>query len=175
MFKQIVLAGSAAAVVLGAGTAALAASGSTPAAAPSGTASSQPAAPGSAAPDGKAANGKPAKGAKAKARRAANGPLRNALHAQWVTRAGKGSTGFVTHDAIRGQVTAVSATSITVKANDNVSQTYTVTSATKVHTRAEARGKSGTITEVHSGDRVVVSGTGTSTFTAVHIADGAKK
>jgi hypothetical protein len=171
MFKQIVLAGSAAAVVLGAGTAALAASAasdSTPAATPS----SQPAAPGSTAPNSSASKSKPAKGHKAKA---ANGPLRNALHAQWVTRAGKGSTGFVTHDAIRGQVTAVSATSITVKAADNVSQTYAVTSATKVHTRAEAKGKSGTISEVHSGDRVVVSGTGTSTFTAVHIADGAKK
>lgn len=173
MFKQIVLAGSAAAVVLGAGTAALAASSSTPAAAPSGTASSQPAAPGSAAPNGKAANGKPAKSHKA--RKAANGPLRNALHAQWVTRAGKGATGFVTHDAIRGQVTAVSATSITVKAADNVSQTYTVTSATKVHTRADAKGKAGPISEVHSGDRVAVSGTGTSTLTAVHIADGTKK
>lgn len=168
MFKQIVLAGSAAAVVLGAGTAALAASGSSPAAAPNTTASSQPATPGSAAP-----NSKPAKGHKA--RKVANGPLRNALHAQWVTRAGKGSAGFVTHDAIRGQVTAVSATSITVKAADNVSQTYTVTSATKVHTRAEAKGKTGTISEVHTGDRVAVTGTGTSTFTAIHIADGAKK
>ena len=166
MFKQIVLAGSAAAVVLGAGTAALAASGSSsaPAAAPSGTASSQPAAPDSS---------KPAKAHKAG--RAAKGPLRNALHAQWVTRAGKDATGFVTHDAIRGQVTAVSATSITVKAADNVSQTYTVISATKVHTRAEAKGKAGTISEVHTGDRVVVSGTGTSTFTAVHIVDGTKK
>lgn len=171
MFKQIVLAGSAAAVVLGAGTAALAASGSTPAAAPNGTASSQPAAPNSAAAS---------KGHKAgKAARAAKGPLRNALHAQWVTRAGKGATGFVTHDAIRGEVTAVSATStstsITVKATDNVSQTYTVTSATKVHTRADAKGKAGTISEVHSGDRVAVFGTGTSTLTAVHIADGTKK
>lgn len=179
MFKQIVLAGSAAAVVLGAGTAALAASGSTsaPAAAPSGTASSQPAAPGSAAPNsGAASKSKPAKGHKAgRAGRAAKGPLRNALHAQWVTRAGKAGTGFVTHDAIRGQVTAVSATSITVKAADDVSQTYTVTSATKVHTRAEGKGKSGTISEVHTGDRVAVSGTGTSTFTAVHVVDGAKK
>ncbi len=165
MFKQIVLAGSAAAVVLGAGTAALAASGSTPApaASPSSTASSQPAAHGSA--PGKAARG----------RDAAKRQLRHALHAQWVTRAGKDKTGFVTHDEIRGQVTAVSATSITVKAADEVSQTYSVTSATKVHTRAEARGKAATISEVHAGDRVVVTGTGTSTLTALHVMDGAKK
>ncbi len=166
MFKQIVLAGSAAAVVLGAGTAALAASGSTSAqaASPTSTASSQPAAPGTSAP-GKAARG----------REAAKRHRRHALHAQWVTRAGKDKTGFVTHDEIRGQVTAVSATSITVKATDDVSQTYSVTSATKVHTRAEARGKAATISEVHAGDRVVVTGTGTSTLTALHVMDGAKK
>ena len=107
MFKKVVIAGSAAAVVLGAGTAALAASSSSaPSPSPS-AGSSKPSAP---------ANGKHA----GKARN----ELKRALHATWVTRDGKSSTSYVTHDAIRGQVTAVSSTSITVKAADNVSQTY---------------------------------------------------
>ena len=98
---------------------------------------------------------------KAKAGHGKRSELKRALHATWVTRDGKSSTSFVTHDAIRGQVTAVSATSITVKAADNVSQTYTVNSSTKVHTRADGKGKAGTISEVKSGDKVLVVGTGT--------------
>ncbi len=156
MLKQIVLAGAAAAVVLGAGTAALAASGTTsPAAsASSGTAVSSA---------GSAGN---AKAAKSEMKR-----LHRALHAQWVTRDGKSKTTFVTHDAIRGEVTAVSAGSITVKAQDGVSQSYAVTAATKVHTRGEARGKTGSISEVHSGDKVAVTGTGTTSLTARHVLD----
>src|SRR4051794_1604166 len=114
MLKKIVLAGVAAAVVLGAGTAALAASGSGSTPSPSASASSHP--------------GKPAAGKAHLGRMLA----RRSLHGTWVTR--DGSSGFVTHDAIRGQVTAVSAGSITVKAADNVSQTYAITSDTKVHT-----------------------------------------
>jgi hypothetical protein len=157
MLKKIVIAGSAAAVVLGAGTAALAASGSN---SPSSTPSSS-----TAAGAGKAK-------AAAHAKRS---ELRRALHASWVTRDGKNSTSFVTHDAIRGQVTAVSATSITVKAADNVSETYAVNSSTKVHSRADGKGKAGTISEVKSGDTVIVLGTGSGTLTATHVLDGAKK
>lgn len=150
MLKKIIVAGSAAAVVLGAGTAALAASGTTT---PSPATSSNAAAAAAATP------------AKADRDR-----LRRALHAQWVTR--NASTGaFVTHDAIRGAVTAVSATSITVKALDGVSQTYTVGTDTKVHVRADGKGKSGTIGEVRVADRVIVVGTGTTTLTATHVAD----
>jgi hypothetical protein len=156
MLKKIVIAGSAAAVVLGAGTAALAASGSN---SPSSTPSSSTA----------------AGAGKAKAAHAKRSELRRALHASWVTRDGKNSTSFVTHDAIRGQVTAVSATSITVKAADNVSETYAVTSSTKVHSRADGKGKAGTISEVKSGDTVIVLGTGSGTLTATHVLDGAKK
>jgi hypothetical protein len=152
MLKKIVIAGSAAAIVLGAGTAALAVSGS----------STAPSAPSSSAPANAAGHAKRAE-------------LRRALHATWVTRNGKGSTGFVTHDEIRGQVTALSATSITVKAADNVSQTYAITSSTKVHLRADGKGKAGTIGEVKSGDRVIVIGTGTDTLTATHVLDGTKK
>ena len=156
MLKKIVIAGSAAAVVLGAGTAALAISGSNSPSTPSSSST---------------ATGT----AKAKAGHAKRSELRRALHASWVTRDGKNSTSFVNHDAIRGQVTAVSATSITVKAADNVSETYAVNSSTKVRSRADGKGKAGTISEVKSGDAVIVLGTGSGTLTASHVLDGAKK
>jgi hypothetical protein len=152
MLKKVVIAGAAAAVVLGAGTAALAASGSGSSPGPSASASSNP--------------GKPAAAGKAHLGRML---ARRSLHGTWVTRDGK--SGFVTHDAIRGQVTAVSASSITVKAADNVSQTYAITSDTKVHTRAD-KGKAGTINEVQTGDRVIVLGTGTSSLTATQVLAG---
>ena len=156
MLKKIVIAGSAAAVVLGAGTAALAISGSNSPSTPSSSST---------------ATGT----AKAKAGHAKRSELRRALHASWVTRDGKNSTSFVTHDAIRGQVTAVSASSITVKAADNVSETYAVNSSTKVRSRADGKGKAGTISEVKNGDTVIVLGTGSGTLTATHVLDGAKK
>jgi len=159
MMKKVVIAGVAAATVLGAGTAALAASGATGSSA-SPSASSSPA-PG----PGNAANGK----ARQALRRPGLALARRALHGSWVTR--NGSSGFVTHDAIRGQVTAVSAGSITVKAADDVSQTYAVTGDTKVHLRA-ALGKAGTIGEVKTGDRVIVLGTGTGSLTATQVLDG---
>jgi hypothetical protein len=170
MVKKVVIAGVAAATVLGAGTAALAASGSS--SSPSPTASSGPA-PGKAA-NGNAANGNAANGnaANGKAlRRPGLALARRALHGSWVTR--NGSSGFVTHDAIRGQVTAVSAGSITVKAADDVSQTYAVTGDTKVHLRG-AKGQAGTIGQVKTGDRVIVLGTGTSSLTATQVLDGVK-
>lgn len=168
MLKKIVIAGSAAAVVLGAGTAALAASGSTTPSAP-GSSNGSSAAGSSAA--GSSAAGKGA----AKAAHGKKSELRRSLHAQWVTRDGKNKTTFVTHDAIRGQVTAVSATSITVKSLDNVSQTYVLNSSTKVHTKADGKGKAGTLSELHTGDRVVVAGTGTSSLTATQVLDAGKK
>jgi hypothetical protein len=158
MLKKVVLAGSAAAVVLGAGTAALAATGS----------SSPSAAPSTGSTAGQTGNH--AKAAPGKKR----SELRRALHATWVTRAGKSSTSYVTHDAIRGQVTAVSATSITVKAVDNVSQTYAITSSTKVHSRAAGKTAKSTIASVKNGDQVAVLGTGASTLTATQVLDGVK-
>lgn len=158
MLKKIVIAGSAAAVVLGAGTAALAASGSSGSPAPSASTASSPA-------------HTPAKAA-GKAKR---NVLRRALHASWVTRDGKASTSYVTHQAIRGEVTAVSATSITVKAVDNVSETFALNSGTKVHTRADGKGKAGTVSELKGGDKVLVLGTGTSSLTATRVLDVSKK
>jgi hypothetical protein len=166
MVKKVVIAGLAAATVLGAGTAALAASGSSGSASPSASSSPGPG-PGNPAPGpGNAANGK----ARQALRRPGLALARRALHGSWVTR--NGSSGFVTHDAIRGQVTAVSAGSITVKAADDVSQTYAVTGDTKVHLRG-AKGKAGTIGEVKTGDRVIVLGTGTGSLTATQVLDGA--
>ncbi|MDQ1720463.1 MAG: hypothetical protein QOI26_197 [Pseudonocardiales bacterium] len=166
MLKKIVLATSAAAVVLGAGTAALAASGGGASPAPSASGKSS-VAPGAAAPD-TAARGE-------KARKPAVRALGRALHAQWVTRDRGSGNGFVTHDAIRGEVTAVSATSITVKALDGVSQTYAVTDATKVRHRKAApgagKGTAGTISDVHTGDQVAVAGTGATSLTAEHVVD----
>jgi hypothetical protein len=187
MLKKIVVAASAAAVVLGAGTAALATSGTSASPAPSATGTST--APDNTAP-GKAAPGSAARG---RGHRPALRALRGALHAQWVTRDGSSTTGFITHEAIRGLVTAVSASSITVKAADGVTQSYAVTSATKVrlrevgpaagenqagndHANAGGHGKAGTITDVHTGDKVAVTGTGTGTgsLTAMHIIDRIK-
>jgi hypothetical protein len=199
MLKKIVVAASAAAAVLGAGTAALASSGSLTSsghtASPAPSASN--AAPGSEAP-GSEARGSAAPGhagfgkaGRGGGHRLALRALRGALHAQWVTRDGNSTTSFVTHDAIRGVVTAVSAGSITVKAADGVTQSYAVTSATKVHLRpagpggsdhgddkARGRGmgggKAGTISDVHTGDEVAVAGTGTTSLTARQIFDRAR-
>jgi hypothetical protein len=97
--------------------------------------------------------------------------LRRAVHATWVSENKKTKT-FTTHDTIRGQVTAVSATSITVKSADNVTETYVLNSATKVHTRAKKAAAS--ISDVKAGDRVRVAGTGTTTLTASQVVDTKK-
>lgn len=195
MLKKMVLAASAAVVVLGAGTAALATSTNAPSS-PSATANpgASSAAPGPAAPD-KAAPDKaaPDKGARGpKAGKHALKALGRALHAQWVTPDPDNENAFVTHNAIRGEVTAVSATSITVKALDGVTQTYAITGDTKVHLRKGlpslgdgkgnggrgnrgglGNGPAGTISDVHTGDQVAVTGTGTSSLTAHHVVAAA--
>ena len=114
--------------------------------------------------------------------------LKGVQHAQWVT-AGKDGA-YVTHDAIRGSVTAVSPTSVTVRADDGVSQTYAVSATTKVslsaakHGRADSTsaapstpmggattpsgphgGSRGSVSDVSDGDQVLVTGTGTGTGT----------
>jgi hypothetical protein len=177
VLKKIVLAASAAAVVLGAGTAALAASGAN---SPS-TSSPDSSAKASAQPGPSTAPGPGRAEGQGKGRRALVRPLERALHAQWVTRERGNANAFVTHDAIRGTVTAVSAGSITVKAADGVSQTYAVTGTTKVHLRkqgvpgnAKPGGVAGTVGDVHTGDKVAVAGTGTTSLVAGHIVDVTK-
>jgi hypothetical protein len=180
MLKKIVLAASAAAVVLGAGTAALATVGHSspgPSAKPA-AASTAPSAPGTSTAPG--LQGEPGAKGKGKGHRPQLRALGRALHAQWVTRDRDNASAFVTHNAIRGEVTAVSASSITVKAQDGFSQTYAVTDATKVRLRkgqpgngnSNGTGKGGapgTISDVHTGDKVAVIGTGATSLTAQHI------
>jgi hypothetical protein len=161
MWKKIAVGSAIAAATLGAGTAAVALSGSTVSGHPD-TATSEAvltstltsADTGLSAPDRK------------HARRA----LLRGLHGQWVSRGADTNT-FVTHDAIRGTVTSVSATSITVQAEDKFSQTYVVTSSTKVRQREDKKGTDSTIGAVHTGDSVGVLGTGSGPFTATFIVD----
>jgi hypothetical protein len=75
-----------------------------------------------------------------------------ALHGEWVVQR-NGKT--VTLTSIRGTVTAVSATSITVKAADGFTATYTVNGDTRVRIAREGR-KS--ISDVKTGDRAIVFG-----------------
>lgn len=143
MWKKVAIAGAVAAGILGAGTAAMAATGS----------SSSSAAP------------------QAKQHPVVRPMLRNFQHGQWVTRRNGQD---VSHAAIRGTVTAVSSTSITVQAADTTSWTYAVTGQTKVaeRTNGKGSGKAGTVSDVRTGDRVMVTGTQTGpTRTAAHILD----
>ncbi|MEO3935535.1 hypothetical protein V3N99_02140 [Dermatophilaceae bacterium Soc4.6] len=176
--RSVVIGGGAAALIAAAGAvggfAAAHAANTTPATSVAvGTSTAGPSA--TTAPSGPA-------GAKAD-RKHAKGDLVTRLkglqHAQWVVADKDGA--FVTRDAIRGTVTAVSATSLTVKAKDGVSQTYTVGASTKVTLRP-AKGRAtgataspaagaagaarGSISDVTSGAEVVVSGTGTTSLTA---------
>lgn len=91
--------------------------------------------------------------------------LRHVLHATWVTGGAKPTT----HDAIRGEVTAVSASSITVRARDGVSMTFAVTSSTKVRERHAGKGTDSLIGKVAVGDRALVTGVGSSGLTARHV------
>lgn len=158
MYRKIALIGGTAAAVLGVGTAALATTGSdTPSSTSSSPASS------SASTD-----------ASQLARFAKRHPLlagalkHHVVHGQIVT---KGKNGYVTHDGILGTVTAVSASSITVKASDGFTETFSVSSSTAVRVRTAGKGAKGTISDVHNGDQVGVAGTGTSTPTATVIVD----
>ncbi len=86
-----------------------------------------------------------------------------ALHGTWVT---EGTSGPVTHQAIRGDVTAVSATSVTVKAKDGFSQTFTVSGDTKVRVRSNGKGADSTIGAVRVGSTALVTGVGATNPTA---------
>lgn len=141
MWKKIALGGAVAAAIVGVGTAAVATSGSS--------------------------SGSPSASADRPGHPAAMRAARHMVHGQFVTR-GEDST-FVTHDVIRGQVTDVSATSISVKAADGVTQKYTVTADTKIRIRTNGTGKDGTISDVHDSAQVLVIGTGSSTYTAKRI------
>ncbi len=172
MFRKLALAGATAAVVVGVGTTALAVSGE-----PQTTT-------GHAAGTSKHASGKHASGKRGSGKHGKRAGLRKALrhvaHAEFVTK-GK-DAGFVKHDAIVGQVTSVSATSISVKAADGVSMSFVVDNATHVRKRADSAGKAkgapAKITDVGSGDQVAVLGkepaTSTANPTATVVIDGVR-
>ena len=94
------------------------------------------------------------------------GPGGQLLHGEEVVQQG---TKVVTIEEQAGKVTAVSATSITVKSTDGFTATYVVSVATKVgKDRAEAK-----ISAVKVGDTVRIEGTKAgSTVTADRIVDG---
>lgn len=94
--------------------------------------------------------------------------LLRALHATWVTSSANGP---VTHQAIRGEVTAVSSTSITVRAKDGVAMTFSVGDDTKVRARTKpvvdgsgkavkGTGSDSTIGAVPVGGKALVVGVG---------------
>lgn len=86
-----------------------------------------------------------------------------ALHGTWVT---EGTSGPVTHQAIRGDVTAVSKGSITVKAKDGFSQTFAIATDTKVRVRSNGNGADSTIGAVTVGAKALVTGVGATNPTA---------
>lgn len=146
MYRRVLLGGLTAAAIVGAGGTALALTGSD-----------------------ETATGSPTPAASAAAHKHGKGKLlRRLQHGQIVT---KGKDGFVTHDLIKGTVTAVSATSITVRAADKKSETFTINGDTKVRMRANGKGAPSSIDKVAKGDQVLVAGTGTSTVTAKHVVD----
>jgi hypothetical protein len=147
MYRRVLVGGVTAAAILGAGGTALALTGSDAPGNGSSTSHGQHA-------------GHQLKG---KARL-----LKRLQHAEIVTKNGKG---FVTHELIRGTVTAVSPTSITVQAADKASETFTVNAQTKVRVRSGGKGAAGSIGSVHQGDHVFVAGVGAGKPAAKHVLD----
>lgn len=154
MWKKVLISGAVGAAILAAGGTALAASGAgSPSPAPATTSSGQT-----------AHAGHPEAALRVRA------VLRRTLHATWTT--GRDGS-FTTHDAIRGTVTAVSPSSVTVRAADGTSETYAVTPSTKVRDKGALK-TTVSITSVHTGDTAAVLGTGTGSLTATQIVDAPK-
>jgi hypothetical protein len=103
------------------------------------------------------------------------GLLRHAVHGEITT---SGKNGFVTHSGVIGAVTSVSATSITVRAADGFTETFSITGDTIVRKRTAGLpfGQPATISDVSKGDRVGVVGKApehsTSAPTATVVIDG---
>jgi hypothetical protein len=120
--------------------------------------------PSTTAPPGKA--GRADKGGRVAAKQIL-GKVKDFQHAEWVTK-GEGNT-YVTHEAILGEVTAVSSTSITVKSADGTSMTFTVTADTKVHQRQKGSTTTPTIADIRTGQTVLVGGEKSPDLTAKNI------
>ena len=147
MYRRVLVGGLTAASILGAGGTALALTGSD---GPSGSSAGSGARAGHHLGHGKARL------------------LKRLQHAEIVT---KNAKGFVTHELIKGTVTDVSSTSITVQAADKTSETFTVNGDTKVRVRSGGKGAPSSIGKVAKGDQVFVGGVGASTPTAKHVID----
>jgi hypothetical protein len=154
MYRKLIVAGAAAAAIVGSGTAAMALTGSS-------TPSGSPAASSSAAKKS------------APARSLERKLLRRTVHGEFVTRDKSGH--YVTHDYARGTVSGVSTQLIVVHTADGTSQRFGVTSATKVRLRSNGKGTAGKITDVHIGDTVLVGGVGSGTPSAGHVLDLGKR
>jgi hypothetical protein len=104
--------------------------------------------------------------------------LRHALHGQVTTGS---QDGYVTHSGVRGMVTAVSPTSITVKAVDGYTETFTLGPDTKARERTPGQrgATSGSVSDVKRGDQVAVLGKAPEHSSAAPIArvviDGLRK
>lgn len=168
MYRKIVITGVTAAAIVGASGVALATTGSnvtTGTPSPSSTSSSTP--DQHHAKTGDAGKGDKGKGDKGKGDK--RGLLKHLAHGQFVT---KGKQGVITHDLIKGTVTSVSPTSITVQAIDKKSETFSVGKDTVVLIKAKGqKAAKATISKVAKGDHVFVAGTGASAFAAKHIVD----
>lgn len=113
-----------------------------------------------------------------------HGPGGELLHSESVVKSADGT--ITTEQRIRGTVTAVSASSITVKAEDGVSRTFAVAATTEVHTGVMTRdhGTDGTTTaaadtiaDVKVDDVAMVEGTvsgSTATATRIHAMTAAE-
>jgi len=101
------------------------------------------------------------------------GPLGEALHGELVVKADDGTISTVRQ--IRGTVTAVDGTSITVEAEDGYTSTFAITTDTEVRVGLPQRGmdpqaSTSTIADVAVGDVAHVHGTVSgSTATATHL------
>jgi lipoprotein-anchoring transpeptidase ErfK/SrfK len=95
---------------------------------------------------------------------------RHAAHGQIVLQKKKDGS-FVTVDVVHGTVSAVSSKSITVRAADKKSETFTITPDTRVRSRVDKKGSKSTISAVKTGDQVFVVGTGASSYTARIVVD----
>ena len=158
--RPLILAGVAVTALLAGAGVAMAATSGSPA---SGTAAASPAGGTVATPSPSARPASPHQGRPGGFGFAFGGPF-GAVHGQFVVPRSGG--GYQTIDTQRGSVTAVSATSITVKSADGFVKTYQVVSSTNVDARRNG------ISTVKTGHQVAVTATdGGSTAAAVSILD----
>jgi hypothetical protein len=158
--RPLILAGVAVAALLAGAGVAMAATSGSPA---SGAAAASPAGGTVATPSPSARPAFPHQGRPGGFGSAFGGPV-GAVHGQFVVP--KSGGGYQTVDTQRGSVTAVSATSITVKSADGFTKTYRVVSSTNVDAQRDGIGS------VKAGHQVAVTATVSGgTATAVSILD----